>query len=424
MDCKVFQERMHAYLDGELATAERRDVEAHVPGCASCRHVLDELRRLRELVASVPAESPPADLPERIMSRIEQHAIQTQPVVIRLLPRFALAAASVALVAGVVSLTTRHGVREAPSPMALARREAREAEADKVASARSTWKKAEPELARDRLDAARAPAPAPAGKGMGDLAAKGEGTAPPAPEEAPASPTRLKAAPEPGRQLTEAVEEMARSAPAAAPARPMAEKLGARAGTDEAMRKAAEARTAHELAYAIVSETPERVAAEIIATLSKASRAGEPLRRTEQKRKTAGSPVITLVLDGGPAPDLLAILRKHNARRLAVSETADALAGAKRRELRGALGESDAAPQEQAGVAQTKVPAGPEEPAEPVQVEPGPTTAAPTAESEVMRERVNADLAQTAAQREPVTVRIIIIRKAADADTREGQQGN
>ena len=47
-------ERLSAYLDGELSTAEQRRVSDHVVSCAQCREELQDLDRARTAVRSLP----------------------------------------------------------------------------------------------------------------------------------------------------------------------------------------------------------------------------------------------------------------------------------------------------------------------------------------------------------------------------------
>jgi len=49
---------LEAYLDQELHEPERREVEEHLAECAECRSALMEMKRLRELLGTVPADEP------------------------------------------------------------------------------------------------------------------------------------------------------------------------------------------------------------------------------------------------------------------------------------------------------------------------------------------------------------------------------
>jgi len=54
---------LHAYLDGELPSAERTALEAHLTDCASCRANLTEERALREQATAVLGSARPAERP-------------------------------------------------------------------------------------------------------------------------------------------------------------------------------------------------------------------------------------------------------------------------------------------------------------------------------------------------------------------------
>src|SRR6266566_377284 len=54
---------LHAYLDGELPSAERAALEAHLAGCATCRGNLIEERSLRERASAVLGSARPAERP-------------------------------------------------------------------------------------------------------------------------------------------------------------------------------------------------------------------------------------------------------------------------------------------------------------------------------------------------------------------------
>ena len=54
---------LHAYLDGELPSAERATLEAHLEGCATCRANLTEERGLRERASAVLGSARPAERP-------------------------------------------------------------------------------------------------------------------------------------------------------------------------------------------------------------------------------------------------------------------------------------------------------------------------------------------------------------------------
>lgn len=101
------------YVLGGLTSAERDEVESHLPGCAECRADLEELETLPDVLelARSDAARPDEDLRERVLA--------TAPVATTLRPaaayRFAAVAAAVALLAGgVIGAAVTRGVDRAP----------------------------------------------------------------------------------------------------------------------------------------------------------------------------------------------------------------------------------------------------------------------------------------------------------------------
>ena len=61
-------EQVHAFYDGEMPPALREQFEAHLNQCAECRDLLNDLRRVSDLLAAAPL----ADLPPASMTRFQQ----------------------------------------------------------------------------------------------------------------------------------------------------------------------------------------------------------------------------------------------------------------------------------------------------------------------------------------------------------------
>jgi hypothetical protein len=55
-------ERLSEYLDEELAPSERAACEAHLAGCAACRALLEDLRRVQRAARALPTRPPERDL--------------------------------------------------------------------------------------------------------------------------------------------------------------------------------------------------------------------------------------------------------------------------------------------------------------------------------------------------------------------------
>ena len=63
-------ERLSEYLDGELASADRAALEAHLETCTDCSAVLDDLRRIVDRARAIEEYVPRRDLWPGIASRI------------------------------------------------------------------------------------------------------------------------------------------------------------------------------------------------------------------------------------------------------------------------------------------------------------------------------------------------------------------
>ena len=119
MDCAAFDERLADYLEGDLDSAARREVEAHVGSCVRCSALLRDLEHIRASAAELPELTPSTDLWGGIARRIDTPVLpltRPAPNVVAgrrnfdWVRRAAVAAALVAVTAGVTyTLTVAHG---------------------------------------------------------------------------------------------------------------------------------------------------------------------------------------------------------------------------------------------------------------------------------------------------------------------------
>jgi anti-sigma factor RsiW len=72
LKCEEVQERLSAWLDGELPEEAMAAVEVHLAGCAFCRREVARFRALDEALGALPAPVPP-HLAERVL------AVQPRP---------------------------------------------------------------------------------------------------------------------------------------------------------------------------------------------------------------------------------------------------------------------------------------------------------------------------------------------------------
>lgn len=64
-------ERLSEYVDGDLSERDRGALEAHLPGCASCRATIEELQALLSRARTLEPSEPVVDLWPAIAARIE-----------------------------------------------------------------------------------------------------------------------------------------------------------------------------------------------------------------------------------------------------------------------------------------------------------------------------------------------------------------
>jgi len=79
MKCRVVRRHIGDYLDGRLSATQHEALRCHISGCPHCRTLLDESRRIRELLSCPILDiSPPSGLAERIkqQARVAQEEAQ------------------------------------------------------------------------------------------------------------------------------------------------------------------------------------------------------------------------------------------------------------------------------------------------------------------------------------------------------------
>lgn len=74
--CFKYRKRLGAFLDKELSGREQGLLEQHLSRCASCRAVLEDLRRLAPLLVALSASPAPDSLTVRILAAARARQIQ------------------------------------------------------------------------------------------------------------------------------------------------------------------------------------------------------------------------------------------------------------------------------------------------------------------------------------------------------------
>jgi predicted anti-sigma-YlaC factor YlaD len=77
MTCERTEGLLSAYLEGELAAAERAEVETHLAACAGCSALLGLLEETMAATAAFPQAEPPADLMARLYGIPETEAVKS-----------------------------------------------------------------------------------------------------------------------------------------------------------------------------------------------------------------------------------------------------------------------------------------------------------------------------------------------------------
>lgn len=72
MDCKQSLSLMHEYLDGDLSGEETAELKRHLIACANCRAALKQFEQTEAMVRSLPRQSAPDGMTERIMRSLPQ----------------------------------------------------------------------------------------------------------------------------------------------------------------------------------------------------------------------------------------------------------------------------------------------------------------------------------------------------------------
>ena len=125
-ECRIWRERLGAFVLGQLADPERAATEAHLEGCPDCRAEANALSPMAAMLERAdperlsPAPAPPADLGDRIARRIAAERGATRRRRLRF--GFGLGAAAAAATAAVllaVSLTGSTPTQPGPETVAF-----------------------------------------------------------------------------------------------------------------------------------------------------------------------------------------------------------------------------------------------------------------------------------------------------------------
>jgi len=74
MQCNDIQEKLSAYMDGDISSEERMLIDEHLKSCQQCNETLAELTKTTEYVRNLGDIEPPAWLTQKIMTKIRSEA--------------------------------------------------------------------------------------------------------------------------------------------------------------------------------------------------------------------------------------------------------------------------------------------------------------------------------------------------------------
>jgi len=76
MNCGHMKKKLVAYLDGNLAIAERRQMETHLAICTACQERAAEFRSVWEVLDELPGLEPSTAFDNRVRARVRQEPIR------------------------------------------------------------------------------------------------------------------------------------------------------------------------------------------------------------------------------------------------------------------------------------------------------------------------------------------------------------
>ena len=70
-DCKIFYEKISAYLDGELDAETCKNIDRHLKVCPKCLSCFESLKKTIEISRKFPREKVPKEIRERLRAVLE-----------------------------------------------------------------------------------------------------------------------------------------------------------------------------------------------------------------------------------------------------------------------------------------------------------------------------------------------------------------
>ncbi|PMQ01296.1 MAG: anti-sigma factor [Dictyoglomus sp. NZ13-RE01] len=72
MNCKTARKLISAYIDGELGSKEKRELELHLSTCIYCRKELESTKKLIKVLHSIPKIEPSSNFSDKVWYKLQQ----------------------------------------------------------------------------------------------------------------------------------------------------------------------------------------------------------------------------------------------------------------------------------------------------------------------------------------------------------------
>jgi hypothetical protein len=88
MDCRKYHSQFNSYLDGDLLSPEREELQTHLKECLLCYRQWNSLQKTQELLRRLPALDPPEHLNAVVMARLKDRGFRQPLWFLPSLPRW------------------------------------------------------------------------------------------------------------------------------------------------------------------------------------------------------------------------------------------------------------------------------------------------------------------------------------------------
>jgi hypothetical protein len=224
MTCREIEEKLHDYLENELAADERGAVEDHLSACPRCRRALADKKKAKELLRELDDVEPPPFFEQRIMARVRAEAKPSGflrklffPLRVKL-PIQVLSTIAVAFIAYHIYQQSAPATKSLPplpeqATQQVHRLPEAETETNRTTAPAAGLAKVKPSLEPERKERPQY-APPPAAviakkENTAEIPERGEETVPPPPSRSTDDGVKKKAGPRGGRGALKAAQDTA-----------------------------------------------------------------------------------------------------------------------------------------------------------------------------------------------------------------------